>query len=267
MNDLDPPDKGYDMNGRRSRYDNPSLIDRLAAAYVAGTLQGPARRRLERIMQRQPALVLAVNEWTERLGPLHVALPPHAVSAGLWPRIAASIGMAPPSSTITSATVARAGEDTSWWRRLFAPIPAAALAMGLALGSVAPALWQTYTAAQRGMELPDSYVGVLSTADGKPGLIISSLRQGRVVDVKQVTAVEVPEGQTLYLWRIDKAGAIAAVGALPKGKFTHLTLGEPAEKLFFTAVELAVSIEPSGTTPVVPSQRFVYRGLCGKLWR
>jgi anti-sigma-K factor RskA len=110
-------------------------------------------------------------------------------------------------------------------------------------------------------------VGVLATAQGQPGLIVSSLRKGRTVDIKQVAPVDVPSGQTLYLWRIDKAGAVAAVGPLPTGKFTHLALDEPAEKVFFPAVELAVSLEPSGARPAAPSLPYVYRGLCGKLWR
>lgn len=239
---------------------NPSAIDRLAAAYVAGTLRGPARRRFEAAMQRQPALVDAVNGWTARLGPLHGALPPQAVSAELWPRIARSTGLAraaePPPSRVLS-----------WWQRLLAPVPVAALAMGLVVGSVVPLVWQARLAAQREMELPDSYVGVLATAKGEPGLIVSSLRQGRVVDLKQLTPVEVPPGKTLYLWRIDKAGAITAVAPVPSGKFTRVTLDEPAEKVFFPAVELAVSVEAAGATPAIPTQPFVYRGLCGKLWR
>ena len=237
---------------------HPSVVDQLAAAYVAGTLRGPARRRFESAMRQHPALVDAVNGWTARLGPLHGSLPPQSVSAALWPRIALATGMTAPAGP------ARA---VSWWQRLLAPVPVAALAMGLVVGSVVPVVWQARLDAQRQMELPDSYVGVLATATGEPGLIVSSLRRGRVVDLKQLTPVEVPQGQTLYLWRIDKAGAITAVALLPNGKFTHLTLDEPAEKVFFPAVELAVSLEAAGTTPAVPTQPFVYRGLCGKLWR
>lgn len=239
---------------------NPSAIDQLAAAYVAGTLRGPARRRFEAVMQRQPALVDAVNGWTARLGPLHSALPPQAVSAELWPRIERSTGLTPAAPTPPTGVV-------SWWRRLLAPAPAGALVMGLVLGAVVPAVWQAQIESQRGMALPDSYVGVLATAKGEPGLIVSSLRQGREVDLKQLTPVEVPQGKTLYLWRIDKAGAITAVAPLPSGQFTRVTLDEPAEQVFFPAVELAVSLEAAGATPALPTQPFVYRGLCGKLWR
>ncbi|MFN4360348.1 MAG: hypothetical protein ACK4F4_06440 [Hylemonella sp.] len=239
-------------------YRNPSAIEPLAAAYVAGTLQGRARRRFESVMQRQPALVTAVNDWTHRLAPLHEALPAQPPSPELWGRIAQATGNHPPAAA------------PSWWQRLLAPIPAGALALGLMMGMLVPVVWQIHSDTQRGMELPDSYVGVLGTAEGKPGLIISSLRKGKVVDIKRVTPVEVPPGQTLYLWRIDKAGAVTAVAPLPdvpSASFTHLTLNEPAEQVFFPAVELAVSLEPVGSKPAAPTTPFVYRGLCGKLWR
>lgn len=237
-------------------YRNPSAIEQLAAAYVAGTLRGPARRRFESAMQTRPALVAAVNDWTRRLGPLHLALPEQAPGAALWSRIA--------KETTQRAAPAAA---PSWWRRLLAPAPAGALVAGLLVGTLLPVVWQAQEGYRRGTELPDSYVGVLATSQGQPGLVVSSLRQGRKVDIKQVTPVAVPAGQTLYLWRIDKAGAVAAVGPVPQGKLVHLALDEPAEKVFFTAVELAVSIEPAGIRPAAPSLPFVYRGLCGKVWR
>ncbi|MBC5781440.1 anti-sigma factor [Ramlibacter sp. USB13] len=237
-------------------YRNPSAIEQLAAAYVAGTLRGRARRRFEAAMQTTPALVDEVNDWTRRLAPLHRALPEQAPSDALWTRI-------------EKATTRRdaPAPKPSWWRRLLAPAPAGALAVGLLVGSLVPVLWQAQVGSRRDMELPDSYVGVLATAQGQPGLIVSSLRQGRKVDIKQLTPVPVPAGRTLYLWRIDKAGAVAPVGPLPQGKFTHVTLDAPAEQVFFPAVELAVSIEAAGARPAAPSSPFVYRGLCGKLWR
>ena len=44
------------------RYQNPELQDRLASNYVAGTLRGPARRRLETLMLDDSAVVLAAVE-------------------------------------------------------------------------------------------------------------------------------------------------------------------------------------------------------------
>lgn len=237
-------------------YHSASAVDQLASAYVLGTLQGRARKRFEAVMRRQPHVLDAVQGWTQRLGPLYAALPVQTPSAAVWDRIAQATGTAP---------VLAKGQR--WWQRLLAPVPAGALAMGLVVGAVVPALWQAEMARQAGTELPASYVGVLGTAQGQPGLVISSLRHGKVVDIKQVTPVPVPPDQVLYLWRIDKAGATTGLGPLPNWRWTHMALREPAEKTFFSAVELAVSLEPAGTQPTTPSQPFVYRGLCGKLWQ
>lgn len=265
-------------------HQNPSAVDQLAASYVLGTLQGRARRRFEAVMRTSPALADAVAAWTERLVPMLTTLPPMEPSTALWDSIALRSGLettgsagsaASPPVRVSGSTpnspspprTAAGAASIHWWRRWLAPIPAGALAMGLVLGSVLPALWQAQVDNQRGSQLPVSYVGVLATAQGKPGLIVSSLRRGKVVEVKQIAPVEVPAGRTLHLWRIDKDGNTASLGPIPSGKWVRITLSEPAEKVFFTAVELAVSIEPLGSNPVAPSQAYVCRGLCGKLWR
>lgn len=239
-------------------YQNPLAVEQLAGAYVLGTLRGRARHRFEVVMRHQPALLAAVDAWTQRLAPLHSALTPQAPSTVLWERIVQATAIRPTPA---------AAPAQPWWRRLLMPMPVGALTMGLLVGALAPAVWQAQWAYESGMELPDSYVGVLATVQGTPGLIISSLRRGKTVDIKQVAPVVVPVGQTLYLWRVDKAGAIVGLGPIQNGKWTHLKLMQTAEEVFFPAVELAVSLEPLGTQPGAPTQPFVYRGLCGKLWR
>lgn len=243
-------------------YKNAQAVEQLAGAYVLGTLQGRARSRFEAVMRRQPALVAAVHSWTQRLAPLHSALPAQAPSAALWGRISKATGTAS-----VHVRMPVAAQKQSWWQRLLMPVPMGALAMGLVVGALAPAVWKAQLTHESDMELPDSYVGVLGTPQGKPGLIISSLRRGKTVDIKQVAPVVVPVGQTLYLWRIDKAGVVAGLGPIQNGKWTHLALDKTAEEVFFPAVELAVSLESTNAQPIAPTQPFVYRGLCGKLWR
>jgi anti-sigma-K factor RskA len=153
---------------------------------------------------------------------------------------------------------------TTWW----APVPAGALAFGLALGLVLPMASQMMSPATLAdTELPESYVGVLATREGRTGLIVSSLRRGVVMDVKRVAAVPVPAGQTLYLWALDAKGRPSPIGALPNGAFVRVPLAHAAETLFSQAVELAVSVQATGSAPSAPNGEFVYRGLCGKLWR
>lgn len=239
-------------------YRHEDTVDRLASAYVLGTLTGRARQRFETAMGGQPGLQLAVTAWTRRLAPLLLALTPVQPSPQLWPAIA--------RITLSPSTTA-----LPWWQRWLAPLPAGALALGLVLGTLVPWLWQAQKAASEGSQLiaqlPASYVGVLATQGGKPGLIVSSLRHSRMVDIKQVTPMAVPAGSDLYLWRIDKAGVISPIGPLPQGPWVQVNLDQTAEQVFAQAQELAVSLEPLGSRPTAPGQGFVYRGLCAKLWK
>jgi anti-sigma-K factor RskA len=150
--------------------------------------------------------------------------------------------------------------------RTFAPL-AAGLVLGVALSVIGPGLVDGGVADSSETQLPESYVGVLAGADGRAGLIVSSRRHGKVMDIKQIQPAAVLPGQALFLWVIESDGTTRAIGAVPQGRFVQVTLPKTSEQLFAKATELAVSIEPAGVAPAAPTQPFVYRGLCGKLWR
>jgi anti-sigma-K factor RskA len=244
-----------------NQYRHPRTLEALAANYVMGDMSARARRRFEQLMSQRPDVAQAVAKWAERAMPLALSLPSQAPSAQSWERLAGALGL-----TAQGAPPAPA----RWWQRWLAPIPTGALVMGLVVGISVPMVLQQLRTSHTDMQLPESYVGVLATAQGKPGLIVSSLRRGTVVDLKVVTPVPVPAGQHLHLWGIDKDGMPTALGPLPtanQGKIVHMGLSAPAEQVFFPAVELAVSIEPGEQPPQSPTLPYVYRGLCGKVWK
>ena len=152
---------------------------------------------------------------------------------------------------------------------LLSPVPAGALAFGLVAGLSIPTVMQGLKPpAELGdTSVPASYIGVLATPNGRQGLIVASLRQGRSVDLKQVTPVQPGPGQTLFLWTLDAKGQARPVGAIPAGAFVQAPLADVAEKVFAQAVELGVTLEAVGSAPATPSGPWVYRGLCGKVWR
>jgi anti-sigma-K factor RskA len=235
-------------------HQHPETIDRVAAEYALGTLAEPAARRLRTLMQHRADVAQAVNEWHARLGGALAAQPPLDVHPAAWTRL----------ETRLFQTGQKTARTTAWWWRWLSPIPATTLALGLLLGGMLVPLWEM---SRSDTQLPESYVGVLANRDGKPGLVVSSLRKGLSVDLKQLSPVEVPDGQTLFLWTIDQEGTVHAVSAIPNGPFVSAPLIQPAEATFFSATELAVSVETAGSTPQQPSGPFVYRGLCGKLWK
>jgi anti-sigma-K factor RskA len=243
---------------KRYWHQHPETIEQLAGEYALGAMAAPARRRFEALMRQRPDVHQAVWAWHEQLSGALTAQTPLPVDPKQWERLQARVF---PATSTEKATKA------SWWSRWVAPIPAATLMAGLLLGSlIVPLMEASRSDAEMQTQLPASYVGVLATPDGKPGLIVSSLRRGTTVDLKQIVPATVPDGQTLFLWSIDKDGQMHAIAPVPNGPFVSAKLSAPAESTFFPAVELAVSVEPVGTSPGQPTSAFVYRGLCGKLW-
>lgn len=250
-------------------YRRPLLRDRLAAEYVLGTLHGYARARFERLLRDDIELGGRVTFWQRHLTPMASVLSTRAPSSRVWEGIAARI--------VTSERVPAQAERNALWRFLkwfdvrTLGTMTAGLLLGVALATLAPSLMREAGIAplvtKNENQLPESYVGVLATQEGRTGLIVSSLRQGKVMDVKRVLPVPIAEGNTLFLWVIEGKDKTRPIGAIPPGAFVNVALPQTSEKLFAAATELAVSVEPVNTAPLQPSGAFVYRGLCGKLWR
>lgn len=245
--------------------DSPRLVEQLAAAYALGTLAGPARRRFETVLQTDLRAARAVADWNRRFAPLGARLPPQPARDALWQQIERRSFGAPEASAPPAAAARR--RWSRWLGALLSPLPGAALVTGLMVGALLPTLWPLLHQRGEQTELPESYVGVLATAEGRTGMIVSSRRYGRIVDLKRVSEVALPAGQTLFLWAIDAQGRPTAIGPVPQGSFVRLALAQPAEQIFAKATELGLSIEPLGATPAAPTLPFAYRGLCGKLWR
>ena len=241
-------------------YSRPELRDRLAAEYVLGTLHGRARARIQQLLRDDLQLQARVAYWEHQLMPMAAPLSAPAPSASVWRAIVARV----------APREARRPRWAHWFEaRTFGALTAG-LMLGLTLTLVGPPLREPAVpdgVTFAGSQLPQSYVGVLATADGRTGVIVSSLRHGQVMDVKQVQPVAVPKGQTLYLWAIEANGTTRPIGPVPPGKFVQVPLAQTSETLFASATELALSIETQTAAPLLPSAPYVYRGLCGKLWR
>lgn len=247
-------------------HEHPDTVDRLASEYALGTMPARARRRFEALMHQRQDIQQAVWSWHDTMAATLVEQKPMPVDAKQWHKLE--------SRLFAESTHAQAVKRASWWSRWLAPVPSGMLAMGVMVGLALPSLLQMVPGAlppsHVSAQLPESYVGVLATDKGQTGLVISSLRHGLKVDIKQQTAVPVPHGHTLYLWQIDKAGKVYSVAPIPEMAATHFVsvdLRQESDFVFKDAHELAVSIEAQGSQPTQPNGAFVYRGLCGKVWQ
>lgn len=237
------------------RYADPVLVDRLASAYVLGTLAGPARRRFERLRRDRADVGLAVQQWEARLGLLGQSVPPAQPSPRVWAAIEARTRPAP---------AARG------WGWLPAGFGLGGLAAGLvtawALFITSPALFLTAdrVAMQSGEKLPASYVGLLTDAQGNGKLLVSSLRHGKTLTIKVIGPIEPPTDGRLVLWAVPATGPAFVLGTVPPTGSSVSQLPETSEKLLSRVGKLVVTAE-TAAAPASPGA-VVYSGNCAKLW-
>jgi anti-sigma-K factor RskA len=246
------------------RYTSPELLEHLASAYVLGTLTGGARRRFERLQRERADVRILVAQWEARLGQLAVSVPEHTPSPAVWTAIAARTQAGGPPH----AAPAKAG----WFGWLKpAGFGFGGLAAGLMAASLlfvtAPGLFMTsdQVAMRTGEKLPQSYVGLLTDAQGSGKLLVSSLRHGKTMTVKVIGPITPPAGGTLVLWAVPTDGPAFALGPVPTTGSAVSLLPDTSEKLLSKVSKLIVTLE-TGAAPTSPGGTVVFSGNCAKLW-
>lgn len=243
-------------------YLKPERLDRLAREYALGTLHGGARRRFERVLREHDEATLAVSGWQRQFDTLAASVPPLAPSEAVWS------GLEQRLFKTASQPARRSG-----WASILSGLFAGRVLGGALAGALLCVVVLRQEPQWIGQEpyrdaLPASYVGLLLDGAGKPTLLASSRRHGRLLSVKLLQPVAIPAGAVAQLWALPKDGSAPfAVGTVPANGSAALMLTESSEKLFFNVTRLAVSIEPAPVPPGArPSGDFVLSGHCVKLW-
>ena len=111
------------------RYTNPELVSQLAAEYVMGTLHGPARARLESLLEEREDFRQQIDDWERRLGHLLervVEIPPPPAA---WEAI--SVRVAPIATVQQNRSIL---ERLGFWKRVAgAAFAALAIMVGVVL--------------------------------------------------------------------------------------------------------------------------------------
>lgn len=242
-------------------YGRPELADRLAAAYVAGTLRGPARRRFEALLPAHPALRAARQAWQDRLMPLTLVIEPVQPPPKVWQKIEARIG-GQVASAAAAASAARpasapSSSDTprgwwmqlAFWRGLSAIAGVAALSLAVLLMNPGP------------VQAP--IVVVLSAATPNatgitPASFVASISgDGRALVTKPLVNVSLEANRALELWSVPGTGAPRSLGLISSSGATVVR----KEKVLAGTAALAVSLEPPGGSPTgAPTGPILYVG-------
>jgi anti-sigma-K factor RskA len=238
----------------------PDLLDRLAAHYSLGTLQGPARRRFEHHARQNATVRAQMLLWQERLNALTELAAPAAPSAALWPRIENALRAElagfkltahQTSAALLTAGLAQARRALNWWRGLAVAGGAVALAGLVAFGVGLQHRQQLNTqlnqaSAQLKAAQQLDYVAVLTDAQSGASMLVTfDARQSSLV-VKRVGAYQEAANKSLQLWALPPGGAPQSLGVLGQTPVMRLTTQSTQIN---TIPTLAVSLEPQGGVP------------------
>lgn len=241
------------------KYDQPELLDRLAAAYVFGALGRLPRRRFQRLLRVSAAAQQALQTWETRGAALAAVVPAVQPSPAVWAEIERRTGLTP-----------RRAVAGRWLERLRL---SAGFAFGVLLtagvvhlqpGWLPSSLQRVDLPAQS--VLPASYVGLMLDTAGRPAVLASSRRHGVELSVKLLQPLVVPAEREAVLWALPKEGAPFRLGVLRAEPKQLITMSGTSEQLLAQVTELAVSVEPAGSAVAAPSAGFLLRGHCVKLW-
>lgn len=225
---------------------SPDEIDRLAAEYVLGLVEGEDASRVE-TMLRDPTFEAAVATWADRFAALdHTALE-MPVPDAVWSRIQDGIGaiasftevpprpMLSPNPVIAFQALWR---NLPFWRAtgLTSAAAAALLAVGLGLSA-------TRTSP------PPVLVAVLLTEGGgaRPAAVVNTFADGRT-ELVPLEQVAVPAGRALEVWTLwDRAIGPRSIGLLDRIRSAPLNLGNLPKAAPNQLFE--ITLEPAGGSP------------------
>jgi anti-sigma-K factor RskA len=212
-------------------YEQPELLDRLAAEYALGTLRGSARRRFERLCTRSGAARTALYRWEDDWSQLGRRLPPLQPSARVWANIRGRLfGELPARSALPSVRRWR-----TWQIAAAASLVAVAIIAGLLLRERAQPPLQT--------------LAVLATDRAHPVWRLERRLPLNALTIEVVGSVPPAAGKSYELWALPRGGAPVSLGLLPATGRAERALSEPQRAALLAADKVAVSVEPAGGSP------------------
>jgi anti-sigma-K factor RskA len=211
-------------------YNNPKLLDELAAQYALGTLRGGARRRFRRICQRDRSALAAVRRWEDHLVDLAATIAPEQPSAAVWQKIQQRLG---------HGSVRSRGGVGRWGRVQWA----VAASVVLLIGAIT---WWT-------LVVPPAAQLVATITDQQQTQLwrIEAPQQREELHVVASAALPKDAQHAYELWALPKRPGAAPVslGLMPQAGERALQLNAAQRLALAGAEKVAISLEPVGGSP------------------
>jgi anti-sigma-K factor RskA len=209
-------------------YEDPELLDRLAAEYALGTLRGPARRRFERLCAPSEVARHALYRWEDHWSYLSRALPAVQPSARVWINVSRQLF----GEVVPAPRVSR-------WRTWQVAAAASLVAIALIVGLI-----------MRQAALPPLQpLVVLGTDSAHPVWRLERRQPLTALTIEVVGPVPPAAGKSYELWALPHGGAPVSLGLLPAAGNAERKLSKSQRAALLAAEKVAVSVEPLGGSP------------------
>lgn len=236
------------------RYQNPELQDMLASNYVAGTLRGPARKRMEALMRANATLARRVHQWESKMQPLHHNTAAVQPKVSTWKAIENAI------NGVKDPVVASLMSRLNFYKYLSAFALTLTLALGFLLVKPGPAPAPSIAAATT-----INYVAVLNDNAEQPTMVVTLTQPNRQLTLDMLQKPKLEENQYLQLWAVSRTdGRVSSLGTLKVEKHIETSLTKEEWTLIADSEYLWVSVENQPNLPA-PGANIIAKGLCVKV--
>jgi len=205
-------------------YRDPELIEKLAAEYVLGTLNGAARRRFEALRREREDIDKEVSYWEESLSAWALNLEPVTPPERAWKQIIRQIN----------------GPTTkSSFQRPWLAVAASILLVGfIGMFMLRPEPIPPEPTAEQ--------FAVIQDEENAPLWRVQLI--GDSLDVRHIAAEEPGADEDYELWLLTDDGPVS-IGLLPERGERRLDLPEELLRQLRAGGNIAVSVEPEGGSP------------------
>jgi anti-sigma-K factor RskA len=252
-------------------FNNPGLIEQLAASYALGTLRGGARRRFEALARENAGIRAAAMIWQSRMSSVAELQIQAAPSPAVWKRIENLVNAEKQAAAMQDARARAQADDriavqknAGWWASLglwrggaFAAVLAAVVAVfagqnlnelnGQLRGQIAKLTGDNQQLSAQLAAAPEiQYVAVLADDKSSASMLVTFDPKNRRLLLKRIGDFQAQADKSLQLWALPAAGGPKSLGVLGRDPVIRLTAASTDVREVPT---LAISLEPLGGAP------------------